>query len=361
SRGTYLLKNLRSFTETTLVAFLGVAVFAFLNMPLPWLIGSLLATAIWHISTQRKLTWPSNLKVIAMIPLGYMVGISFTREALLEMRGYLPSMVTVTLLTIAFSLFLGWVYSRITGLDLTSCIMGSIPGGLSQIMILIDEIEGLNPTVIMFLQSMRVMMIVVVLPILTVYLFGNNPEIVLQQDIFDAVVWSDMPWFALILYPVLMFGAAWLFSRLRVPTAVLLGPMVLTVVLTFNGFATPELPGAVVKGAQFFIGVHIGLKMRPRDLPNWKVITLYTFIAVGVLILFGLGLGFALAHIYGIDYPTALLSTAPGGMVEMGITAISVGGDVAVITSHQLFRLLTILVVVPFFFKWFLKERVKKQ
>ncbi|RYG72527.1 hypothetical protein EU245_10000 [Lentibacillus lipolyticus] len=71
--------------------------------------------------------------------------------------------------------------------------------------------------------------------------------------------------------------------------------------------------------------------------------------------------GYGLAVLYNLTYSTAFLSTAPGGMVEMGLTAAAVGGDVSVVTSYQLFRLLVIMLFVPFFFKWLAGKFTDKQ
>ncbi|QKY70685.1 AbrB family transcriptional regulator [Lentibacillus sp. CBA3610] len=353
-----MLNEWRAFAEALVVALVGVAIFSFMNIPLPWLIGSLVTVAVWRIITQRELYWPFTFRKIAMVLLGYLIGTSFTEDTLVEMGEHVPSMIAVTVLTIGFSLLLGYIFSKITGLDLTSCVIGSVPGGLSQIMVLMDEIKGVNPTVIMFLQSMRVMVIVIVLPIVTVYIFGGDSSAVAPSGMGNGSInWLDMPWYTYFLYPLLMVAGAWLFYRLRVPTALLLGPMVLTIVMTFVGFPTPELPVGFIDLAQIFIGVHIGLQMQPRDLPNWRKVTAYTGVTVVVLVLFGLGLGYGLAFLYELPFTTALLSTAPGGMVEMGLTAVAIGGDVSVVTSYQLFRLLIIMSFVPFFFKWLARKQ----
>src|SRR5699024_10851891 len=328
-----------------------------MNIPLPWLIGSLVAVAAWSITTQREIYWPFTFRKIAMVLLGYLIGSSFTQDTLIEMGNHVPSMIVITALTAAFSLMLGFIFSKLTGLELSSCMIGSIPGGLSQIMVLLDEIKGLNPTVIMFLQSMRVMVIVIVVPMVTVYVFGSESGAELSGMDTGSVTWAEMPWYTYLLYPLIMAAGARLFARLRIPTALLLGPMVLTIVMTFAGFPTPELPVAFINLAQIFIGVHIGLQMQPRDLPDWKRITAYTVATITVLVFFGLVLGYGLAMLYELPFTTALLSTAPGGMVEMGLTAVAVGCDVSVVTSYQLFRLLIIMFFVPFFFKWLNKRR----
>lgn len=343
--------------EALLVGLIGVALFTIINIPLPWLIGSLVAVAMWSIGTERTLYWPFSFRQIAMVLLGYLIGTSFTKETIVEMGNHIPSMIAITVLTVAFSLLLGYLFSKVTGLDLSSCMIGSVPGGLSQIMVLVDEIKGLNPTVIIFMQTMRVMVVVIVVPILTLFIFAGESGGGAHNGVaITTLTWSDMPLYTYILYPLLMAIGVWIFVRLNVPTAFLLGPMVLTIALALLGYATPALPDSFIVLAQILIGVHIGMQMNPRVLPNWRKITAYTFITIVVLVIFGFTLGYGLALLYDLDYSTAFLSTAPGGTVEMGLTAVAVGGDVSVVTSYQLFRLLIILFFVPLFFKWLVKR-----
>ncbi|WP_176961201.1 AbrB family transcriptional regulator [Lentibacillus cibarius] len=347
------------FVEALVVALVGVTIFTVIHIPLPWLIGSLVMVAVWSLSTQRELYWPFLFRKIAMILLGYLIGTSFTKETLIQMGDHIPSMVMVTALTVVFSLLLGVAFSKLTGLDLPSCMIGSVPGGLSQIMVLLDEAKGLNPTVITFLQTMRVMGIVIAVPIVTVYVIGSDPNGAASPGANGGEAsagWLELPIYTYILYPLIMVAGAWLFSRLRVPAALLLGPMVVTIALNVTEIPAPALPVSFIDLAQLFIGVHIGLQMKPRELPNWKKIMVYTLVTIVLLVLFGFGLGYGLAHLYELSYGTALLSTAPGGMVEMGLTAVAVGGDASVVTSYQLFRLLVIILLVPLFFKWLTKR-----
>ena len=55
------------------------------------------------------------------------------------------------------------------------------------------------------------------------------------------------------------------------------------------------------------------------------------------------------------DFATAFLSTAPGGLAEMGITALTVGADISTMTAYQLVRLLFIMLVFPYLAKWLVR------
>lgn len=56
---------------------------------------------------------------------------------------------------------------------------------------------------------------------------------------------------------------------------------------------------------------------------------------------------------------TAVLSLAPGGLVEMAITAQNTGGQPSIVSSLQTIRLLTIVLLLPIVFQWILPRMSK--
>lgn len=65
------------------------------------------------------------------------------------------------------------------------------------------------------------------------------------------------------------------------------------------------------------------------------------------VVAFSLAVGYLLAFLHGLKLMDTFLSTSPGGMAEMGVTAVLVHANVSLITGYQMFRLLFILFVVP--------------
>lgn len=346
----------RSLLETCAVALMGVALFYLCHIPLPWLLGSLTAVTVWSMLTKRTLYWPYSLRQVALILMGYLLGTSFTEDTLLQMGEHIPSMLFMTVMTILFSLLLGYGVSKCADLDVSSCIIGSVPGGLSQMMVLSEEIEGINPTIVAFMQTIRVMAVIFIVPLLTVFaLSGDESVASVEMGGPESLTLAGIPWYTYALYPILMIAGAAVASRVRLPTAYLTGPLIVTVVLMLTGMPTPQLPDFLVTVAQFLIGTHMGLQVKPTELHNWKKVTLYTIVTSVVLVLFAIGLGYTLTRWHQLDLSTAFLGTAPGGMAEMGVTAAVVGADLSVVSSYQLFRLLTIMFILPYLLRWLVK------
>jgi uncharacterized membrane protein AbrB (regulator of aidB expression) len=69
-----------------------------------------------------------------------------------------------------------------------------------------------------------------------------------------------------------------------------------------------------------------------------------------------MAMGCVLAYCTPSTIVTSFLSTAPGGLAEMGITALTVGADSSTMTAYQLTRLLFIMLVFPYVVRFILKK-----
>jgi uncharacterized protein len=80
------------------------------------------------------------------------------------------------------------------------------------------------------------------------------------------------------------------------------------------------------------------------------------FLLALVLIALSFGCGYVFAKLTDLPLSTALLSLAPGGLVEMVLTAQTVGGDPSIVSSLQFVRLLLVIIVVPNVLKWVFRK-----
>jgi membrane AbrB-like protein len=106
--------------------------------------------------------------------------------------------------------------------------------------------------------------------------------------------------------------------------------------------------------AQIFVGIRLGMGVEFSSLGNWKKLLTLNFISVFLIIILFLGIDYVFAQISGNSFVTAFICTAPGGITEMGLTAIMVHADLSTVIAFQLFRLLFILLVAIPLIKWWL-------
>jgi hypothetical protein len=323
------------------LAVAGGGAFTAIHSPLPWLLGPMIAVFLGaRLIRGARLHWPGSLRNAAMIIIGYTFGMSLTPAALADMGKQLPTMVLMTVLLMLFSALIAFAVARIMGDPLATVLLGSVPGGLTQVLLLAEEAEGVDLTIVTFMQVSRLMLIVFCVPLLIFSpLFGG----VHSADASAAAggaggAWADL-FPNLLLFAAVSVAAAFLAQKIRLPTAFLLGPMIATAAIHLSGVHGPALPAPLMNAAQLMIGGYVGLLLYPENLEH-KVRTIGLAILSGLALIAGsLGFSALLREIHPISAATSFLSLAPGGMDQMGVIAKEVHGDLAIVSCYQLFRI----------------------
>jgi len=351
-----------SLLETMLVAVVGGFLFQLIHFPLPWMLGPLLFVLVWTQALKRKIWWHVNIRNFALVILGYTIGNSFSPEAGGQILIQLPSMLICTIATVFASLLIALIISRKTGISLATSIIGSIPGGLPQMVILSEEIEGSDISSVIFMQTMRVLSVVFFVPFLVIHRMAEHaPSVktvgVTGLELNLAAVNQD----TFIVYLVFLLIAVYFSVRVKVPTPFLTGPILGIALLNMLGGETgPDIPRLVIIGAQLSMGVFMGQSIQLSSLSNWKRMLPYTLAGSFSLVFFSLGLGELLSRVHSIGLVSAFLGTAPGGIAEMGLTAIQVQADLSMVSSYQIFRVFFTICVVPPVLKRFLRRMPMK-
>nr|WP_051331086.1 AbrB family transcriptional regulator [Aneurinibacillus terranovensis] len=350
------------FLVTLIAAFLGGLLFVALHIPIPWLLGSMASVFIGSKWSKLEFYWPGYIRDTGMIIVGYSIGLSFTYSALIQIVHQLPSMMFMTLILVSFCAVIALFVSKLSGVDYPTVLTGSIPGGLSQMITLAEEIKDIDLTTVTFLQVARLMMIIFFVPLLIFSpLFGggkSGPSSGLVQTV--STQW-DALFPSIIIFAIVSVVCAIIGKKVKLPTAYLLGPIIGTSALTISGFHGPVLPSLLLDISQFMIGGYIGLLLKPEKLNNKVKIISLAVISGMVMIIGSWGLSVLLIKMHGISSSTSFLSVAPGGMDQMGIIAHEVHADLSMVSAYQLFRIFFIYFVVPAMLKWLFKHHTRKR
>lgn len=297
-----------------------------------------------------------------MIIIGYTIGLSFTLETLREIGRQLPMMILLTALLLCCSFLIALLISVVSGIPFPTVLMGSIPGGLTQMIPLAEEIQGVDLTVITFLQVSRLMMIIFFVPMLVFSpLFGIQH----QQQLANIVSSTVTSGWGTLFPSILVFAAACtLFAvvgdKIKLPTAYMLGPMIATILINLLGYHGHSLPMILINLSQMFVGIYVGMLLKPEQLTNKLKIIVLAIISGIILISCSIGLSVLLTKLHDVSLITAFLSLAPGGMDQMGIIGKEAGAELSVVICYQLFRTLFIFIAVPPLLKAIFKKMLRK-
>src|SRR5699024_9888357 len=302
----------------------------------------------------RHFAWHVSIRNIGMMVIGYVIGLSMTATALQSIVRQLPAMVLMTLLLILLSAGIAFVISKLSHHNYNTSLLASMPGGLTQIVVLAEETEGVNLAMVTVTQVMRLMVIIIAVPrIVMLPIFSNGSSGGASQTLQVTSSVSLFP--NIIIFAALGIVLTIIGVKIKFPTAHLLAPMLGTMILQIAGVAGPELPGILINIAQLMIGTHIGLMLNANQLPG-KARTLGFAFVSGILLIFGsVLLSFLLTKWQSISSATGLLGMAPGGMDQMSIIAHAIGADLSIVSGYQIFRTLVIFFAVPPFITWFFR------
>lgn len=320
------------------------------NAPLPWTLGPILAVSLFTLITGRRLRWPLLVRNAALIPLGYSMGRPFTLETGQAIISQLPFMLLATFVTICAGIFSAWLMFRRTKINLTSCLLGCVPGGLSQMVILAAEMKDADLTAVTIMQTMRMLSVVFVIPFLAIHVLpsaGPSAHLIAIEHTGSLIV------FALVALTGAVIG-----KLIHLPTATLLGPLLATAVyIVISGHTAPVIPIHYLNMAQICVGSYIGSSIDLRKIREYNGMGPVLIGSVLLVLMVSMSMGLVLSLLTPSDIATTFLSTAPGGLAEMGITALVVGADSSTMTAYQLTRLLFIMLCYPYIVKQILKRK----
>ncbi|QOR68304.1 AbrB family transcriptional regulator [Cytobacillus suaedae] len=343
-----------SIFKSYIIAAIAGYLFHLGDLPIPWILGPMTAMIIWKAVRPQEKTVPKAIFNGGLVILGIFFGLSFTAATFITVGPYILPFLLTTIVLLAVSVINSLVAARFINIDSATSVFGSIPGGLSE-MVAASESVNANSAMVTIFQTVRLLTVVFTVPFLVVYMFAADSVSPLQaiaNTNYNASVFS-YGWFII---PIL---AGWLL-RNRLPAAYVIGPLLATALLNSSGVELPMLPKFLLILAQVSVGISMGSKITIQDLKlGGKYCGIYFLLAM-IIIATSFGLGYLFSLATNLHLPTALLSFAPGGLVEMVLTAKAVGADPAIVSSLQFIRLLFIIIFVPSILKWFFTIKQRK-
>ena len=108
------------------------------------------------------------------------------------------------------------------------------------------------------------------------------------------------------------------------------------------------MPGWIISAAQVSAGIYMGSNIDMTSLAdNWRSVFFYTLSGVAGILCCSFVIGYGLKQICGYSLVTAFLGTAPGGIGEMGLTAMMVQADLSVVIAIKSFACFLCYLLFP--------------
>jgi len=317
------------------------------GVPSSYLFAGLLVGLGVAIAWPERLAVPETGFAAAQAVTGVTLGAYLNASALGAVGGDWLAVLLASAATLAISLLAGWALARFTATDTRTAALGMVAGGASGIVGMADDLGG-DDRLVAFMQYVRVLIVVLVTPLLVPIAFAGHHTAGAAAVQSGPVLGHPADWvMTLALAPLgVLAGRA-----VRLPAATLLGPMILSGIVTVAGlgFAVPPLVREV---AFAVLGLRIGLRFTVATVRMVGRLLIPVTLCIAALIVGCFGLAVALALTTSASLLDAYLATTPGGLYAVVAIAFGAGANTTFIVAVQGLRVLVMVLLAPVMVRW---------
>lgn len=323
----------------------GGFLFAYLKLPLPWMMGAMVATTIASLSG-LDIGLPQSVRMMMIAVLGVMLGSAFSPELFDHLGQWAISITGLFVYGVVALLLVLLFLRKVANYDPVTAYFSSSPGGLNE-MVIVGKAMGGDDRIIALTHASRILIVVMIIPFLFRIFGGYEP----QPGMLPPGEGFDLPPHEWALLGSCAIAGPVIARRLRLPAAPLLGAMILSMIVHLTGWSESAPPSLLVAAAQVVIGTGVGCRFSGTAVSEVLQIIRTSLGASIILLVTAVGAGFLLQDLTGLPWFVLVLAYAPGGLAEMSMVALGIGQDVAFVATHHLFRIAFIVVLAPLAFK----------
>lgn len=318
--------------------------FQWLAVPVPWLLGPMLAGtsyAIWQGGAQPL---PPAFSLTGNAVIALATAARFSWDTLTQAASYALPLLGCILITGSLSLLNGYLLWRWAGIDRLASLLGCLPGASASLVALSEDL-GADALTVAILQYLRILMVTSLIPATASSFFALDavPQVA-------AVLPPETPLPFLLNFCLLCLVGIlgfWGGRQLKLPASLFLGPF-LAGLLAF--WLLPErlqFPQPIFTAGLLCLGLSIGLKFDWRTVRQLLKGVAMEAVLVLILIATCLSVGYGFHLVTHIDSLTAVLGSSPGGISTMMASAMQLGADSGLVMAMQIVRMLLVLLLSP--------------
>ncbi|MGE5678461.1 MAG: AbrB family transcriptional regulator [Pseudomonadota bacterium] len=331
---------------TLLIAVIGGTLALKIKLPAGAIVGSIIAVSVVNIVMGLP-EMPGVLKWFTQVIAGAFIGSGLTSKSVSEMKKLtLPAIILITTFMV-INILLGFALYFTSPLDLCTSLFAVVPGGLSEMSVIADDM-GADTAVVSVFQVARLTSTMCLFPFLITRILhaekNNSGLYQVKNDIVPLPQKSQRSDFALSL---LIAAAAGTLGQISgFPGGILLFSVTATGFLkikTDRGF----MPKTATRLAQILTGAYIGAKVTRSVAGTIVYLWPYVIVFVFLYFIFCLLAGFIMSRITKIDRITAVFSCTPAGASDMALIASEFVTTTPTIATLQLVRMVGIIAIFP--------------
>lgn len=328
-------KVLIPLSKSLAVGVIGGFLFDMAGLPLAWMLGPLVMNLIASI-TSVEVAVPENIRFAFLGILGLVLGSQVTPDLISRVVDW-PISGGLLLIGVAISTSLCAVWFRSRGFDSVTAWFSAAPGATTA-MIMMGEASGGDPRRIAISQSLRIILVLLILPPLFLFYEGSVvTDIASEQErLFSA------PYLMLALPLLIPLGI-----KLKVPTPALLMPLFFSALLSGFAVARFQMPNWGMNTMLLVLGCAIGSRFRGLSFSLLRKHLFESFVATLISLIIFAVFAEIIHQLLHVPRDVALMAMAPGGIGELAILAVALNLDPMFVAFHHLLRIVALMAIAP--------------
>jgi membrane AbrB-like protein len=313
----------------------GALLFVRAGTVLPWMLGPLITMALASMAG-LPVERPRGGLPMGQFVIGSALGLYFTGPVLHRVADYAPFVATGAVFAFVLGSVCAYALTRLSGCDYRTAFFASLPGGAAEMSVLAERMGG-RADWVAAAHAVRIILVVLTVPPLLTMSGVHGAEIFASAS-------REVHYGGLAVIIAVSSAAALGLRRIDTPNSWVIGPLLATIIMTGSGIELSALPRWSINGGQLLIGCALGSRFNRgffRTAPRFLASAAVT-ICLGIIL--AAAFAWVLAAVSGINLPTTILATAPGGVAEMSITATVLQFGVPIVTAFHVSRM-AILVI----------------
>ena len=329
------------------IAAVGGYAASVIGTPLPWLLGAMVATAtamaLGLRIGGRPIAFPQSPRMAFIAIIGIAIGGTATPDMVNQVVDWWPSLLAVGVFVLTAQVLNYQIFRRLAGYDRPTAYYCATPGGLIESVQLGEEAGG--DVILLTMQHFaRITITVTLVPLIYWVMRGEavGSAAGVSMDTGAAVGVLDV----LILGACAILGG-WGGRRIGFPAAIITGPIILSAIAHGAGLTQAQPPDWMIAVAQLVIGLGLATRFGGMTRRHLTQGLAFGMLTVTTMLALGAGVAAALDAAGDHSFEILLMCYAPGGVVEMGLIALSLGVSPVMVTLHHIVRIGFTVIAVP--------------
>jgi uncharacterized protein len=359
-----------------LISCIGGFLLSLTGLGIGWMLGTIVLAAFlsfrqpaWLKITSVPNGLPSYWLKIGQMLLAVELGRQINLSVLHTFSQNWLTILIMLLLSIIFSLVSGVILWKFSQTDMLTSFFATAPGGVATMPGIAEEV-GANTAVVSIIQTIRIFLVVLTIPIVASSWLATSGDQTLNINLSASSGSVEFGWVQLLgtlILGLTAWGGSYVGKFLKFPAPFLVGGMICVAIVQslLSIFLGHDLlvwwPESIIILSQVMIASSIGSRFQRSMFIGIGKTFVIAFLSTIALILAMFACAYIVAEVTGITLLTSVLAFAPGGVAEMATTAVVLHADSTFVVTVQVLRIVVVILILPPFFKLLNRRKISRQ